>query len=266
MTPPTSNAYYNPLLNEIVFPAGILQPPAFDVNAVDAVNYGAIGVVIGHEISHGFDDQGAQFDAQGRLRNWWTAGGPEEISRRAASASSNQFDGYFIEPGIHHNGKLVLGESIGDLGRREDRLPAPSRSRAKASAPEPTIDGFTPEQQFFIAWGQFRGDEIRPETQRTDGAGRSAPDREVPRDRAAVEPAGVPEGVRVQGRCADGAAEGKTLRSLVSIASRKNKAGSLPLTCRRAVRPGFGLSRSPGATVIGPEACAPSQRKGSLGT
>ncbi|MGE5048156.1 MAG: M13 family metallopeptidase, partial [Deltaproteobacteria bacterium] len=114
MTPPTSNAYYNPLLNEIVFPAGILQPPAFDLDATDAVNYGAIGVVIGHEISHGFDDEGAQFDAEGRLSNWWTKADLESFEQRGQCVV-RQFDGYFIEPGIHHNGKLVLGESIGDL-------------------------------------------------------------------------------------------------------------------------------------------------------
>ncbi|HMB43191.1 MAG TPA: M13 family metallopeptidase, partial [Luteimonas sp.] len=112
MTPPTSNAYYNPSMNEIVFPAGILQPPAFDVSANDAVNYGAIGVVIGHEISHGFDDQGAQFDALGRLSNWWTPADAEKFKARGECVVK-QFDGYFIEPGIHHNGKLVLGESIG---------------------------------------------------------------------------------------------------------------------------------------------------------
>src|ERR1700756_4164907 len=96
MTPPTSDAYYNPLMNEIVFPAGILQPPAFDINAVDAVNYGAIGVVIGHEISHGFDDQGAQFDFLGRLRDWWTDADLKQFQSRAACVAS-QFDNYFIE-------------------------------------------------------------------------------------------------------------------------------------------------------------------------
>jgi putative endopeptidase len=118
MTPPTSDAYYNPLLNEIVFPAGILQPPAFDMNAVDAVNYGAIGVVIGHEISHGFDDQGAQFDAEGRLNNWWTADDLKRFQQRT-SCVVNQFESYYIEPNIHHNGKLVLGESIGDLAETQ---------------------------------------------------------------------------------------------------------------------------------------------------
>jgi putative endopeptidase len=163
ITAPTSDAYYNPLLNEIVFPAAILQPPAFDVNAVDAVNYGSIGVVIGHEISHGFDDQGSQFDAQGRLANWWT---PEDRKRfdEKAACVAKQFDGYFIEPGIHHNGKLVLGESIADLAGAKIAFLA--FQKAEKQRPAPTLDGFTPNQQFFIAWGQFRADEIRPETQR----------------------------------------------------------------------------------------------------
>jgi putative endopeptidase len=164
LTPPTSDAYYNPLLNEIVFPAGILQPPAFDMKAVDAVNYGAIGVVIGHEISHGFDDQGAQFDYLGRLRNWWTEADLKQFQERGACVA-NQFDNYFIEPGIHHNGKLVLGESIGDLGGA--KLAFMAYQKSLVGKPRPADrDGFTPEQQFFIAWGQFRNDDIRPETQR----------------------------------------------------------------------------------------------------
>ncbi len=163
MTAPTSNAYYNPLLNEIVFPAGILQSPAFDMNAVDAVNYGAIGVVIGHEISHGFDDQGAKYDAVGRLNNWWTA---EDLARfnERTQCVADQFEAYFIEPGIHHNGKLVLGESIGDLAGA--KIAWLAYQKAQQTNPAATIDGLTPAQQFFIAWGQFRGDETRPETQR----------------------------------------------------------------------------------------------------
>lgn len=164
MTPPTSNAYYDPSLNEIVFPAGILQSPAFSMGVTDAVNYGAIGVIIGHEISHGFDDQGAQYDAQGRLRNWWTDEDLKRFQERTACVVA-QFEEYFIEPGIHHNGKLVLGESIGDIAGAKIALKAYQHSR-EGKGPEPTIDGFTPEQQFFIAWGQFRGDAIRPETQR----------------------------------------------------------------------------------------------------
>jgi endothelin-converting enzyme/putative endopeptidase len=164
MTPPTSDAYYNPQLNEIVFPAGILQPPAFNMQANDAVNYGSIGVVIGHEISHGFDDQGAQYDAQGRLSNWWSS---DDLKRFQAKTQcvAQQFDGYYIEPGIHHNGKLVLGESIGDLGGAKIAFLAFRKAR-EGRPPLPVIDGLTPEQQFFVAWGQFRGDAIRPETQR----------------------------------------------------------------------------------------------------
>ena len=164
MTPPTSDAYYNPLVNEIVFPAGILQPPAFDLHAVDAVNYGAIGVVIGHEISHGFDDQGAQFDYLGRLRNWWTDADLKNFQARGACVA-DQFDHYFIEEGVHHNGKLVLGESIGDLGGAKIAYLAYEKSLQGKPRPA-DIDGFSPEQQFFIAWGQFRGDATRIEAQR----------------------------------------------------------------------------------------------------
>jgi putative endopeptidase len=169
LTPPTSDAYYNPLLNEIVFPAGILQPPAFSLEAVDAVNYGAIGVVIGHEISHGFDDQGAQYDASGRLKNWWSAEDLEKFEQRGQCVVK-QYEGYFIEPGLHHNGKLVLGESIGDLAGAKIAYRAFQISQ-RGRPPAPTLDGFTPDQQFFIAWGQFRGDAIRPEFARTMAQG-----------------------------------------------------------------------------------------------
>jgi putative endopeptidase len=222
MTPPTSNAYYNPLLNEIVFPAGILQPPAFDVNATDAVNYGAIGVVIGHEISHGFDDQGAQFDAQGRLK---PTGGRRrsEAFQARRQCVVDQFEGYFIEPGIHHNGKLVLGESIGDLAGA--KIAYLAFQKAQARRPAPTIDGFTPEQQFFIGWGQFRGDEIRPETQRMMVQGDPHPVGEVPRHRPAVEPAGVSRGVRLQTDAPMVRPEGEALRGVVSVPSHR---GSVP--------------------------------------
>jgi len=165
MTPPTSNAYYNPLMNEIVFPAGILQPPAFSMNYSDAVNYGAIGVVIGHEISHGFDDQGAKFDSTGKLENWWTS---EDETKFKAKTSCvvKQFDGFKIDGNddIHINGKLVLGESIGDLAGLKIAYRA-FKKTAQGQSDE-MIDGYTPDQQFFIAWGQFRGDETRPETQK----------------------------------------------------------------------------------------------------
>ena len=165
MTPPTSDASYNPILDAITFPAGILQPPAFSVNAADAVNYGAIGVVIGHEISHGFDDQGAQFDAQGKLNNWWT---PADLSKFHVKTACvvKQFNGFTIDgsPDVHINGNLVLGESIADLAGVKISYLAFKKTAQGSS--EAKIDGFTPDQQFFIAWGQFRGDETRPETQR----------------------------------------------------------------------------------------------------
>jgi endothelin-converting enzyme/putative endopeptidase len=165
MTPPTSNAYYNAQMNEIVFPAGILQPPAFSLKFSDAVNYGAIGVVIGHEISHGFDDQGAQFDATGHLTNWWTAEDYKKFQAKTACVVK-QFDGYTIDgaDSIHINGKLVLGESIGDLAGLKIAYRAFKKTAQGQSSDK--IDGFTPDQQFFLAWGQFRGDQTRPETQK----------------------------------------------------------------------------------------------------
>ena len=165
MTPPTSNAYYNSLMNEIVFPAGILQPPAFSMTYSDAVNYGGIGVVMGHEISHGFDDQGAKFDSTGKLENWWT---PEDLAEFQAKTACvvKQFDGFKIDgpDDIHINGKLVLGESIGDLAGLKIAYRAFKKTAQGKS--EDKIDGYTPDQQFFIAWGQFRGDATRPETQK----------------------------------------------------------------------------------------------------
>src|SRR6202043_1618666 len=115
MTPPTVNAYYEPTRNEIVFPAGILQPPFFDAQADDAVNYGAIGAVIGHEMTHGFDDQGRQYDPAGNLRDWWKPEDAKAFQERAARLA-DQYDGYTVGDGLHVKGKLTLGENIADLG------------------------------------------------------------------------------------------------------------------------------------------------------
>jgi endothelin-converting enzyme/putative endopeptidase len=135
------------------------------MNFVDAVNYGAIGVVIGHEISHGFDDQGAQYDGSGKLENWWTKADLEKFSTKTACVVK-QFDGYRIDAPeeIHINGKLVLGESIGDLAGLKIAYLAFKKTAQGQSSEK--IDGFTPDQQFFVAWGQFRGDETRPATQK----------------------------------------------------------------------------------------------------
>lgn len=163
MTPPTVNAYYNPTMNEIVFPAGILQPPFYNPNADDAVNYGGIGSVIGHEISHGFDDQGSKFDGKGNLHEWWTPEDRENFTERA-DCVVNQFNGYEVEPGLHQNGKLVLGESIGDLGGLAIAYAAYEKSIAGKRPPD--IDGFTPEQRFFLGWAQVWGTNQRAEAAR----------------------------------------------------------------------------------------------------
>jgi putative endopeptidase len=163
MTPPTVNAYYNPTLNEIVFPAGILQPPFYDPKSDDAINYGGMGAVIGHEVSHGFDDQGSQFDPQGNLRNWWTADDRKNFDERATCVEK-QFDTYEVEPGLHQNGKLVLGESIGDLGGLAIAYAAYEKSLE--GKPRKEIDGFTTEQRFFLGWAQVWGANQRPEAAR----------------------------------------------------------------------------------------------------
>jgi len=163
MTPQTVNAYYNPLGNEIVFPAAILQPPFFDMNADDAVNYGGIGAVIGHEISHGFDDQGRKFDGTGALRDWWTA---EDSARFEASTRRlvEQYSAFSPLPGMQVNGELTLGENIGDVSGVAVAYKA--YQRTLGGEPAPTIDGYTGDQRFFIGWAQiwlrkYRDDEAR---------------------------------------------------------------------------------------------------------
>ncbi len=143
------NAYYHPLLNEIVFPAGILQPPFFYADADDAVNYGAIGTVIGHEITHGFDDQGSHFDAHGRLRDWWAEDDRAEFERRA-QVLVDQFDEYTAVDDLHVNGRLTLGENIADLGGL--KIAYDALREALAGEDAPPIDGFNPEQRFFLSW------------------------------------------------------------------------------------------------------------------
>ena len=163
MSPPTVNAYYNPAMNEIVFPAGIMQPPFFDPNADDAVNYGGMGAVIGHEMSHGFDDQGAQYDAHGNLKTWFT---PSDLANFKAktAAYAAQFDTYTILDSLHVNGKLTNGENIADLGGLTIAYAA--MEKALGNKPRTKIDGFTPEQRFFLAWAQIWRSNTRPEEAR----------------------------------------------------------------------------------------------------
>ena len=166
MTPPTVNAYYNPNMNEIVFPAGILQPPFFYANADDAVNYGGIGAVIGHEMTHGFDDQGRQFDATGNLRDWWSKKSADEYDKRR-KAIVQQYNEYEPLPGLHLNGELTQGENIADIGGV--KLAYAALQKALDKHPEEQnkkIDGFTPEQRFFLSFAAIWRSKIRDEDQK----------------------------------------------------------------------------------------------------
>jgi putative endopeptidase len=161
MTPPTVNAYYNAVNNEIVFPAGILQYPFFHPEADDAFNYGAIGAVIGHEISHGFDDTGSQYDKDGTLRNWWTDSDREKFMAKA-KLLQEQYDAYTVLDTIHVNGKLTLGENIGDLGGLNAAYEAFKMTDQWKSKKK--IDGFTPDQRFFLSWAQVWRSNTVPDT------------------------------------------------------------------------------------------------------
>jgi putative endopeptidase len=164
MTPPTVNAYNNTQRNEIVFPAGILQPPFFNPDADDAINYGGIGAVIGHEITHGFDDQGAKFDLAGNLKDWWVAADLKNFESRS-DCIVKQFDAFEVAPGLHETGKLVSGESIADFGGLTVAYYAFQKSLAGKPRPA-NIDGFTPEQRFFLGWAQVWAEKSRPEYER----------------------------------------------------------------------------------------------------
>ncbi|OYY90439.1 MAG: endothelin-converting protein [Sphingomonas sp. 28-66-16] len=159
MTPQTVNAYYNPLANQITFPAAILQPPYFDPNADAAVNYGAIGAIIGHEMGHGFDDQGSLFGPTGKFENWWTPEAKKAFAERTAALAA-QYDGYEPLPGTKVNGKLTLGENIGDLGGIEAAYGAYQRYQA-VHGKAPVIDGLTGDQRFFLAYAQAWQTKLR---------------------------------------------------------------------------------------------------------
>jgi putative endopeptidase len=159
--PQTVNAGYNPQINEIIFPAGILQWPLFDPSSDDALNYGGMGAIIGHEMTHGFDDQGRQFDAKGNLADWWTADDVKAFKQRA-QCIIDQFSGYEVEKGLNLNGQLVVGESIADLGGLTIAYAALQKSMEGKPRP-PNIDGFTPEQRFFLAYAHNWATNMRPE-------------------------------------------------------------------------------------------------------
>ena len=159
MTPPTVNARYSPSLNDILFPAGILQPPFFDPQADDALNYGGIGAVIGHEMTHGFDDSGRQYDAAGNLKDWWTPGDAEKYQAQTDRIIA-QFDGYAVLDTVHVNGRLTTGENMSDLGGLTMAYSA--LQKALAGRPRTSIDGFTPEQRFFLSYARVWRQIVRP--------------------------------------------------------------------------------------------------------
>jgi endothelin-converting enzyme/putative endopeptidase len=162
MTPPTVNAYYDPQMNNINFPAGILQPPFFDSSLDDAVNFGGIGMVIGHELTHGFDDQGRQFDPKGNLQDWWTPADAKEFQQRAACVD-DEYASFTVAPGVHINGKLTLGENTADNGGVRVALMALMNTIGRTAK---KIDGFTPEQRFFLSFGQVWCSNEREESLR----------------------------------------------------------------------------------------------------
>ncbi|MEO0045408.1 MAG: Neutral endopeptidase [Bacteroidota bacterium] len=164
MNPQTVNAYYNPSLNEIVFPAAILKPPFFDLNADDAVNYGGIGAVIGHEIGHGFDDQGSAFDGKGVMKNWWTPADLDAFKKKTA-ALVDQYNGFKAFPDLNVNGAFTLGENIGDLGGLSIAIKAYKASLNGKEAP--VMDGFTGMQRVFLGWGQVWAEKSREEALRS---------------------------------------------------------------------------------------------------
>ncbi len=164
MTPQTVNAYYNPLANEIVFPAAILQAPFFDPESSDAENYGGIGVVIGHEMTHGFDDQGRNFDAEGNMRDWWTPADSEAFTAKTKGLGA-QFDAVEVLPGLHANGTYTMGENIADQGGLRVAMTAflDSQKKKGVDVTTETIDGFTPAQVFYMNYANLWGQNIRDE-------------------------------------------------------------------------------------------------------
>jgi endothelin-converting enzyme/putative endopeptidase len=160
MSPPTVNAYYDPQMNDINFPAGVLQPPLYDARMDDAPNYGDTGATIGHELTHGFDDQGRQFDAHGNLRDWWTKHDAREFENRA-QCIVDQYAKYTVVDDIKLNSKLTEGEDIADLGGLVLAWMA-WKAEAAHAAPVPLREGFTPEQRFFIGYAQWACESTRP--------------------------------------------------------------------------------------------------------
>ena len=213
MSPPTVNAYYNPQINEIVFPAGILQPPFFDAEADDAYNYGGMGSVIGHEMTHGFDDQGSQFDATGNFNNWWTDADLKEFKERA-ECIVNQFNGFEVEKGLNQNGKLVVGESIADLGGLGGRICRVSKSHRRQAEKDRWLYAGTTLLPRLCA---RMGDQHASGTFAHADERRSPSTAEVSRQWSALEHAAVCRRVFMQGWRRDGSTREGSLSDLVNV-------------------------------------------------
>ena len=217
MTPPTVNAYYNPQMNDINFPAGVLQPPLFDPKMDDAPNFGNTGATIGHELTHAFDDEGRQFDAKGNLRDWWTKTDAKEFERRAKCVV-DQYGGYIAVDDIHINGKLTNGEDIADLGGT--RLAYDAWKRATEKQELKSVDEFTPEQRFFIGMAQWACGDERPELKREHAITKSALTVEISNQRCRRQFARVRESVQLSKGTADGAREYLSRVVIIETSSR----------------------------------------------
>ncbi len=198
MTPPTVNAYYSPSNNDINFPAGILQPPFFDKDADDAVNFGGIGVVIGHELTHGFDDQGSKFDAEGNLKNWWTQADRDEFDKRT-SCIADEYSSFVAVDDVHLNGRLTLGENTADNGGLRIALAALHKDMEMNPKVAATKDGFTPEQRFFLGLCPGLVPECNAGKFTAAGQDRSAFARSVPHQWHAAKQSGLCQSVWLQG-------------------------------------------------------------------
>ena len=197
MTPQTVNAYNGGLENKIVFPAGILQAPFFDPKADPAVNYGAIGAIIGHEISHGFDDQGRKIDATGAVRDWWTKEDADRFDAEAKKFGA-QYNGYEAVPGMHINGELTMGENIADFA---GLLVAHDAYRESfKGAPAPVVGGFTGDQRFYLAFGQAWRGQAAPRSAQAADDGRPALAGSLPHHRTAAQRQRLVQGVQDHGR------------------------------------------------------------------
>ncbi len=218
----SSLAYLDLQLNEIVLPAGFLQWPQLDPEANDAVLYGAIGAAVAHDMTHSIDALGSTVDPAGRPTTWWSDADRNELAKRSQCVI-DQVEAFEIEPGIHHEGKRVLSEAIGDLAGV--RIAYAALRRSLAEHPVPVVAGFTPEPQFFLAAAQARGEASSRRDRASARQGRPAPGVEVPGERYARQHALVPGGVRVQGGGGDGEASRAALRDLVGALSRAHRSG-----------------------------------------